>query len=134
MEKLKHKEIAGTRERMFREQNGICLLCKRGIKDPVLDHDHDEGNIRAVLCRTCNSLEGKIENWIKRFGGGIYRIDFINGLRDYWMKDYTGNPIHPKHRTADEKEILKLKRRLKEVKKQETKDKIQRKINQLEHK
>lgn len=56
-------------------QGGLCALCGRPVdlsqpKEGVVDHDHDTGEIRGVLHRSCNSGEGKVANaagsWIAK--------------------------------------------------------------------
>jgi hypothetical protein len=40
-------------DEMFRQQNGLCALCAE--KPPVdIDHCHDAGHVRGLLCRPCN--------------------------------------------------------------------------------
>src|SRR5690349_19615057 len=40
-------------ETMFAEQLGLCAIC---VKQPAehVDHDHETGAVRALLCRCCN--------------------------------------------------------------------------------
>lgn len=59
--RLKWSEVALTRRRMIESQDGRCPLCEREVKSPVMDHDHKTGSVRAVLCRGCNAVLGKIE-------------------------------------------------------------------------
>jgi hypothetical protein len=47
--------------RMWEEQQGLCLICKTilytgsaGRSGYTLDHDHDSGRPRALLCQGCN--------------------------------------------------------------------------------
>jgi hypothetical protein len=50
--------------RMYRQQNGKCPIC-RSEQPPgklVVDHDHETGKIRGLLCHKCNLLAGHIEN------------------------------------------------------------------------
>jgi hypothetical protein len=44
-------------ERMQTEQDNKCLICETEIKgkDICVDHCHDTGDVRGLLCRTCNS-------------------------------------------------------------------------------
>lgn len=53
--------------RMLKEQGGVCAICRR--KDSALnrqgrprrlsvDHDHNTGEVRRLLCHYCNSLIG----------------------------------------------------------------------------
>ena len=131
--KITHRDLAPLREEYLQRQGGICPLCGKPI-DPsevVLDHDHFKGNCRMALHRTCNALEGKTINWILRFGRGINPSEFLSNLVQYWGMDFSKNPIHPTHKTDIDKEILKLQRRIKAVKKQETKDKYTKELNKL---
>jgi len=49
-------------ERMFEEQKGVCAICSNPPKNNRLhvDHDHDTGKIRGLLCAPCNSFLGRI--------------------------------------------------------------------------
>lgn len=84
-----------------------------------LDHDHGTGHIRAVLCRNCNGIEGKIYNLANRAKRDATPLWWLEKLCEYW-KHYIENPTgvyHPVHKTADEKRLLKNKRaRLKRAK------------------
>jgi len=44
---------------MLAQQGGACALCDN---DPeVIDHDHGDGHVRALLCTRCNIAVGVIE-------------------------------------------------------------------------
>lgn len=40
-------------ENLFEKQNGQCAICGKNIK-LVVDHNHETGKIRALLCGNCN--------------------------------------------------------------------------------
>ena len=45
---------------MMERQNGECAMCHR--KRPlVIDHNHDTGIVRALLCVKCNTVLGYFE-------------------------------------------------------------------------
>lgn len=54
----------GDYDRMLEEQGGKCALC--GSEDPknngsfAVDHCHDTGRVRALLCFTCNCGMGQL--------------------------------------------------------------------------
>ena len=131
--KLKIKEVALYRQKLLKEQKGLCYLCKKRIKlkDAVLDHDHTTGRCRAVLHRDCNILLGKIENFTKRQGKRIRtegRLDnALKNVYSYMMIPWggLGRWLHPTHLTADDKIIRKYKRLIRSSKKPETKQKYQ---------
>lgn len=48
-------------EILLLEQSGVCAICKlsRGIKKLAVDHDHNSGKVRGLLCQFCNTALGK---------------------------------------------------------------------------
>lgn len=97
---LKQKDVATVRNDLLKKQNGICPICKKEIKDPVLDHDHQKrikgtGLCRGVLERNMNSAIGKIENMCSRFGIQQKDLPFIlRNMADYLESPQT-NYLHP---------------------------------------
>lgn len=92
-------------------QNGLCPLCKKHIDlkikgEGVVDHDHDTGEIRGVLHRSCNAAEGKIANAAARWGAKsasyVDVIAYLESLVQYLRQPGAGL-IYPMHKTADEK-------------------------------
>src|SRR5690349_12727431 len=53
-------------ERMFERANGSCQICGltlvRGRGKYAVDHDHDTGRIRGLLCAKCNTAIGLMRN------------------------------------------------------------------------
>ena len=55
-------------------QGGVCYGCHQA--EPVkgrrlsVDHDHETGEVRGLLCSRCNPIIGKLENAYKRYGLG----------------------------------------------------------------
>jgi len=61
--KLLHDKYKITPEyynSLFDQQKGICKICKSPPKDKylVIDHDHQTGEIRGLLCQRCNKTLG----------------------------------------------------------------------------
>lgn len=50
-------------EMMLLTQGGACALCfKRPKRNRLhVDHDHDTGKVRGLLCTSCNTTLGKID-------------------------------------------------------------------------
>lgn len=131
--KLKHNEIKAYREELLIRQGGRDPITGLKIKDAVLDHDHVSGLVRCVLQREVNSFEGKVWNAYKRFIrplGASYE-DVLISIIEYWSKDYSANPMHPKHLTDKDKLLRKYKRLLKQSKRESTKEKYRKLIGDL---
>ena len=49
-------------DRMIKDQSNKCALCFQVFKDGlfVVDHCHESGNVRGLLCRNCNDGLGKL--------------------------------------------------------------------------
>jgi len=47
-------------EEMLNKQKGLCLICNSIMseKNICIDHDHQTGKIRELLCRSCNVALG----------------------------------------------------------------------------
>lgn len=97
---LKTTEIAQLRTKILEEQQHICPLCGNKISTPCLDHQHKRrkndtpgvdgaGLVRGVLCRDCNSLEGRIWNAMQRHIQPKTvddRIRWLKNLINYYNK------------------------------------------------
>ncbi len=74
MKQLKQKDIKPLRDKLIMDQGGKCLICGCMLGEGAsLDHHHKKkikgsGQIRGVLCRSCNVYLGKIENNAPRYG------------------------------------------------------------------
>jgi hypothetical protein len=44
------------------EQEHKCAICRRTPKRLVVDHDHDDGQNRGLLCSSCNSGIGMLKD------------------------------------------------------------------------
>lgn len=98
-------------------QNGLCPLCGKPIDitikgEGVTDHDHDTGQIRGILHRSCNAAEGKISNAAARWGAKSSKyediIPYLESLVAY-LKQPATQFIYPMHKTADEKKDARNK-------------------------
>jgi hypothetical protein len=100
LKQLQQADIKTVRERLERSQRGQCPLCGKVLRDPVLDHDHDTGAIRATLCRNCNRVEGKLNFWVKTAGPSLLeKVSFLRRLAKYWLKHSENKHglLHPSH-------------------------------------
>lgn len=110
--RLKAKEVKAFRVKQLDKQGGVCPLCLRKIKqgEDVLDHNHKTGYCRGTLHRGCNSMLGKIENAMVRYGltDPASFQSFMANCYDYINGDL--GIFHPTHRTDEEKRLRRNKR------------------------
>jgi len=62
-------------------QNNMCYICNNefgGKSDPRVDHNHQTGQVRKILCHTCNSLLGHSKENVKILYAAIKYIEEHN--------------------------------------------------------
>lgn len=104
--KLSASKVKDYRAELLTQQGGRCLLCGDTIAagEDVLDHDHKTGHVRGVLHRGCNAMLGHIENNRARnhlADGRLWR--WLSNVEAYLKATHFDKPLHPKHRTAEQK-------------------------------
>lgn len=62
---------------LLTQQNNACALCRKPqpdkkVKRLSVDHDHDTGRIRGLLCTTCNFIIGKLDDADWRYRADTY--------------------------------------------------------------
>lgn len=75
-------------EDMLKEQDGLCAVCRSRSNERLsVDHDHDTGKVRALLCRNCNLMIGnakenpeiliRASTYLREHGKGLFdNIEF----------------------------------------------------------
>lgn len=81
----KYGLLPGEYLAMEQNQFGRCAICgqtpKRGL---VVDHDHETGDVRGLLCFSCNSGLGFFRDNIRLLAGAIvYLEDCTKSRRSY---------------------------------------------------
>lgn len=113
-------------------QQHVCYVC--GQPEPVknrrlsVDHNHDTGEIRGLLCSRCNPIIGKLERAFKRYGlhkakvnfedfvehvgwylkGGGWIVEKALGHRHFGYKGHVGTKAHRKRIQQDKKRMPPL--------------------------
>lgn len=47
---------------LFSLQQGRCAICGASGKQLMVDHDHEAGNVRGLLCNDCNVALGRLKD------------------------------------------------------------------------
>lgn len=66
---------------MLIQHGGVCGVCKRPNKNGralCVDHNHETGKVRGLLCDKCNQALGKAEDSIERLWALIQYLDERN--------------------------------------------------------
>lgn len=116
--RIKASQVAQVREALLKHQGYRCVLCNESLKanskkNPVLDHDHQTGFLRDVLCRNCNGMEGKVFNLARRAKASMTELEWLRRLISYYEKHETpqyGGVLHYTHRTEEEKRLARNKK------------------------
>jgi hypothetical protein len=80
----RHTSIYGLTDaeklELFESSDGLCALC---LEEPatVIDHDHETGEVRGVLCSFCNKGLGFIEQM------GATSADIVEYLSTSWRNE-----------------------------------------------
>lgn len=127
---LTKKDIAPYRDELMKKDN-ICPLCGNRIRtgQAALDHDHTTGKVRGVLHLNCNGLEGRIMNWAKK--SGVDPLKFLRNLISYVEQDFSHMPDHPRGSDEQYRRKRDLRIRLKRAKRESTKRKLRRELEEL---
>lgn len=75
----------GDYDRMYAEQGGVCAICQRArgvVKRLAVDHDHDTGLVRGLLCGPCNQLVGYFRNSPDTFRRAADYLDRANAKNE----------------------------------------------------
>lgn len=71
--KVKYNLTLEAYDEMVLLQEEKCLICSKPFnelnKNPHIDHDHETGEIRGILCGSCNTKLG----WYESFGESIQK-------------------------------------------------------------
>jgi hypothetical protein len=62
-------------EAMFTSQSGMCKICRSDEEDLVVDHCHDTGIVRGLLCNRCNWGLGNFKD----------NVDLLRAAEDYLL-------------------------------------------------
>ena len=75
MYKTRYGITLGTYNTLLEEQRGACAICRK-VVDYLLhvDHCHESGEVRGLLCASCNSYLGKIGDDVETLHRAIMYI------------------------------------------------------------
>lgn len=69
---------------MLEQQNHACAICKKKCRSGYrlsVDHDHETGQVRGLLCRACNQVLGLAGESVAILEGAISYLSEANQWR-----------------------------------------------------
>lgn len=119
LNRITRAQVKSVTMMLLDRQKWVCPLCLGKINPAVvghksdycLDHDHETGEVRGVLHRSCNSGEGKVFNAAGRWIAG--KVDYavvipaLERLLAYYKGSGTGL-MYPDHKTPEQKKVASL--------------------------
>lgn len=57
------------------EQKGRCKICAEKMVKVNIDHDHETGRVRGLLCMPCNMGLGLFKDNIRRLAAAIVYLE-----------------------------------------------------------
>lgn len=71
---------AADYQRMFDEQSGACAICGTlaGTRSLCVDHDHETGIVRGLLCIGCNTALGSFKDSIANLRNAVKYLTEIH--------------------------------------------------------
>jgi hypothetical protein len=67
------------RDQMLARQGGVCAICKTDAPTTklgwVVDHCHDTGRVRGILCSPCNTLLGAARDNVATLSNAIQYLN-----------------------------------------------------------
>lgn len=115
--KLSRTNVAAQTAVLLKKQAYKCPLCDgslraTSVKNPVLDHCHQHGHIRDVLCNNCNGIEGRVRSLANRAKNGKTVEAWIQSLSLYWERHATSQHglTHHTFKTPEDKRLAANKK------------------------
>jgi hypothetical protein len=78
---------------MLAAQGGLCAICKVAPGGHV-DHDHETGAVRALLCFNCNGGLGQFKDNPEVLHAAAYYVQF-HTIRQEIVREMTGGRVEP---------------------------------------
>ena len=76
--KLSHSFTIKDYNHLFLKQGGVCAICKKTENKRLsIDHDHETGIVRGLLCSNCNLGIGKLFDNVEYLQSAIL---YLKGL------------------------------------------------------
>ena len=115
----------GEYDSMLVAQGGVCAMCS-GVctsgRQLAVDHDHDSGRVRGLLCRQCNqwlgvfeAIKAAAEAYLSEHGGGNPHISHGDALARERAAPRTRQSIGTAQLTDDDVRLMRRRYAMEDV-------------------
>lgn len=126
LQRISRQQLKGIMIALYQRQGNKCAICGKPIDFSItghkanyaVDHNHETGEIRGTLHKSCNSAEGKVTNAAGRWGCKSTDYDdvipWLESLINYLKTSHRNGTgmMYPDHKTPEQqKDAALLKRR-----------------------
>jgi hypothetical protein len=66
-------------QKMLHEQHGLCLICETPMSKPHVDHCHNSLEVRGLLCGSCNTTIGQVNDNVEILKNAIEYLETRDG-------------------------------------------------------
>ena len=77
---------------LLKAQDGCCGICGDVLVDFHIDHNHDTGEVRGILCSCCNTGLGKLKDSVSVLSSAI---DYLKRNGSYERQSTRGAETSP---------------------------------------
>lgn len=67
---------------LIESQNNVCVICLKKPEKFHVDHCHESGIVRGLLCSKCNTSLGLLQEDVKNFNRAIQYLEKHKGLKN----------------------------------------------------
>lgn len=83
---MKYNLSVEGKEALMEKQNGLCALCRHsdgGKRGLFVDHDHETGEVRGLLCVGCNAALGMLGDNVEGLQNAIAYLQGKNSQQQF---------------------------------------------------
>lgn len=74
-------------------QGNVCAICSSRRKSMCVDHSHSTGEVRGILCRSCNAMLGQVGDDVAILARAIQYVNCYQPRVQQASNDLTESPL-----------------------------------------
>lgn len=66
-------------QQKLKDQDGKCAICQLPLQKPQIDHNHQTGKVRSLLCVQCNTMIGLAQESVSVLRAAVRYLEAHSG-------------------------------------------------------